>query len=169
MRVVPRDFQLESRPRTDRGRDFFYYPQDPHHPTKEARDDGEEEGEAQASSSDVRPWPRSQRAGRQPRVREGQPRWQGAQRRAPARDPGRRAHPRRHPRDLRLELGAGMTEESTATTPPSNGASTGGTDMSTPRHLTGAHLVLECLLREHVDPIFAYPRGANLPLYQHLP
>ncbi|HXA42443.1 MAG TPA: biosynthetic-type acetolactate synthase large subunit [Candidatus Solibacter sp.] len=62
-----------------------------------------------------------------------------------------------------------MTEEITATTPSSNGASTGGSDMSTPRTLTGAEIVLECLLRENVDTIFGYPGGANLPLYQHLP
>ena len=41
--------------------------------------------------------------------------------------------------------------------------------MSTPRTLTGAEIVLECLLRENVDTIFGYPGGANLPLYQHLP
>src|SRR5258708_2906094 len=62
-----------------------------------------------------------------------------------------------------------MTEEITTTTPSSNGASTGGSDMSTPRTLTGAEIVLECLLRENVDTIFGYPGGANLPLYQHLP
>jgi len=38
-----------------------------------------------------------------------------------------------------------------------------------PRTLTGAEIVLECLLREGVDTIFGYPGGANLPLYQHLP
>ncbi|MHB8507604.1 MAG: biosynthetic-type acetolactate synthase large subunit [Candidatus Dormibacteria bacterium] len=36
------------------------------------------------------------------------------------------------------------------------------------RTLTGAEIVLECLLREGVDTIFGYPGGANLPLYQHL-
>jgi acetolactate synthase-1/2/3 large subunit len=41
--------------------------------------------------------------------------------------------------------------------------------MSTPRILTGAEIVLECLLREGVDTIFGYPGGANLPLYQQLP
>jgi len=41
--------------------------------------------------------------------------------------------------------------------------------MSTPRILTGAEIVLECLLREDVDTIFGYPGGANLPLYQQLP
>jgi acetolactate synthase-1/2/3 large subunit len=41
--------------------------------------------------------------------------------------------------------------------------------MSTPRTLTGAEIVLECLLREGVDTIFGYPGGANLPLYQQLP
>jgi acetolactate synthase-1/2/3 large subunit len=37
------------------------------------------------------------------------------------------------------------------------------------RTLTGAEIVMECLLREGVDTIFGYPGGANLPLYQHLP
>jgi acetolactate synthase-1/2/3 large subunit len=41
--------------------------------------------------------------------------------------------------------------------------------MSTPTTLTGAEIVLECLLREGVDTIFGYPGGANLPLYQQLP
>jgi acetolactate synthase I/II/III large subunit len=41
--------------------------------------------------------------------------------------------------------------------------------MSTPRILTGAEIVLECLLREDVNTIFGYPGGANLPLYQQLP
>jgi acetolactate synthase I/II/III large subunit len=41
--------------------------------------------------------------------------------------------------------------------------------MTTPRTLTGAEIVLECLLREGVDTIFGYPGGANLPLYQQLP
>jgi acetolactate synthase-1/2/3 large subunit len=41
--------------------------------------------------------------------------------------------------------------------------------MTTPRTLTGAEIVLECLLREGVDTIFGYPGGANLPMYQHLP
>jgi acetolactate synthase-1/2/3 large subunit len=62
-----------------------------------------------------------------------------------------------------------MATEITPTTPSSNGASTGGIDMTTPRTLTGAEIVLECLLREGVDTIFGYPGGANLPLYQQLP
>src|SRR3979409_2227707 len=62
-----------------------------------------------------------------------------------------------------------MATEITPTTPSSNGVSTGGSDMSTPRTLTGAEIVLECLLREGVDTIFGYPGGANLPLYQQLP
>jgi acetolactate synthase I/II/III large subunit len=62
-----------------------------------------------------------------------------------------------------------MTTEITPTTPSTNGASTGGIDMTTPRTLTGAEIVLECLLREGVDTIFGYPGGANLPLYQQLP
>jgi len=37
------------------------------------------------------------------------------------------------------------------------------------RRLTGAEIVLECLLKEGTDTIFGYPGGANLPLYQHLP
>jgi acetolactate synthase-1/2/3 large subunit len=41
--------------------------------------------------------------------------------------------------------------------------------MTTAKTLTGAEIVLECLLREGVDTIFGYPGGANLPLYQHLP
>jgi acetolactate synthase-1/2/3 large subunit len=41
--------------------------------------------------------------------------------------------------------------------------------MTTPRTLTGAEIVLECLLREGVDTIFGYPGGANLPMYQQLP
>jgi acetolactate synthase-1/2/3 large subunit len=41
--------------------------------------------------------------------------------------------------------------------------------MTTPRTITGAEIVLECLLREGVDTIFGYPGGANLPLYQQLP
>src|SRR3979409_433054 len=62
-----------------------------------------------------------------------------------------------------------MATEITPTTPSNNGASTGGIDMTTPRTLTGAEIVLECLLREGVDTIFGYPGGANLPLYQQLP
>jgi acetolactate synthase-1/2/3 large subunit len=62
-----------------------------------------------------------------------------------------------------------MAPEVTPTTPSNNGASTGGIDMTTPRTLTGAEIVLECLLREGVDTIFGYPGGANLPLYQQLP
>jgi acetolactate synthase I/II/III large subunit len=62
-----------------------------------------------------------------------------------------------------------MTTEITPTMPSTNGASTGGIDMTTPRTLTGAEIVLECLLREGVDTIFGYPGGANLPLYQQLP
>jgi acetolactate synthase-1/2/3 large subunit len=62
-----------------------------------------------------------------------------------------------------------MATRITPTTPSSNGASTGGIDMTTPRTLTGAEIVLECLLREGVDTIFGYPGGANLPLYQQLP
>src|SRR5207245_8003013 len=50
------------------------------------------------------------------------------------------------------------------TMPASNGA-----DSGTSRKLTGAEIVLECLLREGVDTIFGYPGGANLPLYQELP
>ncbi|MHB8718454.1 MAG: biosynthetic-type acetolactate synthase large subunit [Candidatus Dormibacteria bacterium] len=38
-----------------------------------------------------------------------------------------------------------------------------------PRVMSGAEIVLECLLHEGVDTIFGYPGGANLPLYQHLP
>ena len=38
-----------------------------------------------------------------------------------------------------------------------------------PRRLTGAQIVLECLLEEGVDTIFGYPGGANLPLYRWLP
>ncbi|MEA2647208.1 MAG: acetolactate synthase large subunit [Chloroflexota bacterium] len=38
-----------------------------------------------------------------------------------------------------------------------------------PRTLTGAEVVIECLLKEGVDTVFGYPGGANLPLYQHLP
>ncbi len=34
--------------------------------------------------------------------------------------------------------------------------------------LTGAQIVMECLLREGVDTIFGYPGGANLPLYDTL-
>ena len=41
--------------------------------------------------------------------------------------------------------------------------------MTTPRTLTGAEIVIECLLREGVDTIFGYPGGANLPLYEQLP
>jgi acetolactate synthase-1/2/3 large subunit len=37
------------------------------------------------------------------------------------------------------------------------------------RTLTGAEIVLECLLREGVDTIFGYPGGANLSLYRYLP
>ena len=37
------------------------------------------------------------------------------------------------------------------------------------RTLTGAEIVLECLIAEGVSTIFGYPGGANLPLYQHLP
>ncbi|MGI8609307.1 MAG: biosynthetic-type acetolactate synthase large subunit [Candidatus Dormibacteria bacterium] len=37
------------------------------------------------------------------------------------------------------------------------------------RRLSGAQIVMECLLREGVDTIFGYPGGANLPLYQVLP
>ena len=48
-------------------------------------------------------------------------------------------------------------------------SSTEAIDISTPRMLTGAEIVFECLLREGVDTIFGYPGGANLPLYQHLP
>jgi acetolactate synthase-1/2/3 large subunit len=62
-----------------------------------------------------------------------------------------------------------MTTEITPTMPSTNGASTGGIEMTTPRTLTGAEIVLECLLREGVDTIFGYPGGANLPLYQQLP
>jgi len=39
----------------------------------------------------------------------------------------------------------------------------------TPRRLSGAQVVMECLLHEGVDTIFGYPGGANLPLYQVLP
>ena len=35
--------------------------------------------------------------------------------------------------------------------------------------LTGAEILLECLLREGVDTIFGYPGGANLYIYRHLP
>jgi acetolactate synthase-1/2/3 large subunit len=35
--------------------------------------------------------------------------------------------------------------------------------------LTGAQIVMECLLREGVDTIFGYPGGSNLPLYDVLP
>jgi acetolactate synthase-1/2/3 large subunit len=38
-----------------------------------------------------------------------------------------------------------------------------------PRLLSGAEIVLECLIAEGVTTIFGYPGGANLPLYQHLP
>src|ERR1700737_4082001 len=62
-----------------------------------------------------------------------------------------------------------MTEEIRPTTTSNNGASRGGVDMTTPRTLTGAEIVLECLLREGVDTIFGYPGGANLPMYQQLP
>jgi acetolactate synthase-1/2/3 large subunit len=62
-----------------------------------------------------------------------------------------------------------MATEITTSTPSSNGAGTGGSDISTPWILTGAEIVLECLLREDVDTIFGYPGGANLPLYQQLP
>ena len=34
--------------------------------------------------------------------------------------------------------------------------------------LTGAQIVMECLLREGVDNIFGYPGGSNLPLYDTL-
>jgi acetolactate synthase I/II/III large subunit len=62
-----------------------------------------------------------------------------------------------------------VTAEINPAAPSNNGASTGGIDMTTPRTLTGAEIVLECLLREGVDTIFGYPGGANLPLYQQLP
>ncbi len=35
--------------------------------------------------------------------------------------------------------------------------------------LTGAEIVMECLLREGVDTIFGYPGGSNLPMYDVLP
>ena len=35
--------------------------------------------------------------------------------------------------------------------------------------LTGAQIIMECLLREGVDTIFGYPGGANLPMYDTLP
>jgi acetolactate synthase I/II/III large subunit len=62
-----------------------------------------------------------------------------------------------------------VTAEISPTTPSTNGKSTGGIDMTTPRTITGAEIVLECLLREGVDTIFGYPGGANLPMYQQLP
>jgi acetolactate synthase-1/2/3 large subunit len=34
--------------------------------------------------------------------------------------------------------------------------------------LTGAQIIMECLLREGVDTIFGYPGGANLPMYDTL-
>ncbi|HZH92609.1 MAG TPA: thiamine pyrophosphate-binding protein, partial [Tissierellaceae bacterium] len=34
--------------------------------------------------------------------------------------------------------------------------------------LTGADVVMECLLREGVDTIFGYPGGAVIPLYDSL-
>jgi len=37
------------------------------------------------------------------------------------------------------------------------------------RTLTGAEIVLECLLREGVDTVFGYPGGANLWMYRYLP
>ncbi|MDQ2961106.1 MAG: biosynthetic-type acetolactate synthase large subunit [Candidatus Dormibacteraeota bacterium] len=37
------------------------------------------------------------------------------------------------------------------------------------REMTGAEILLECLIAEGVTTIFGYPGGANLPLYQHLP
>jgi acetolactate synthase-1/2/3 large subunit len=35
--------------------------------------------------------------------------------------------------------------------------------------LTGAQIIMECLLREGVDTIFGYPGGSNLPMYDALP
>jgi acetolactate synthase-1/2/3 large subunit len=34
--------------------------------------------------------------------------------------------------------------------------------------LTGAQIIMECLLREGVDTVFGYPGGANLPMYDTL-
>jgi acetolactate synthase I/II/III large subunit len=52
--------------------------------------------------------------------------------------------------------------------PASNGISSPRADAPA-RTLSGAQIVLECLLEEGVDTIFGYPGGANLPLYQVLP
>jgi acetolactate synthase-1/2/3 large subunit len=35
--------------------------------------------------------------------------------------------------------------------------------------LTGAQIIMECLLKEGVDTVFGYPGGANLPMYDTLP
>jgi acetolactate synthase-1/2/3 large subunit len=35
--------------------------------------------------------------------------------------------------------------------------------------LTGAQIIMECMLREGVDTFFGYPGGANLPMYDVLP
>ncbi|HEV3232556.1 MAG TPA: biosynthetic-type acetolactate synthase large subunit [Candidatus Dormibacteraeota bacterium] len=58
--------------------------------------------------------------------------------------------------------------EEESTIPPHESGFGGAPDAS-PRMLTGAEIVLECLLREGVDTIFGYPGGANLWLYRHLP
>jgi acetolactate synthase-1/2/3 large subunit len=42
-------------------------------------------------------------------------------------------------------------------------------DAEPARVLSGAEIVLECLLKEGTDTIFGYPGGANLWLYRHLP
>ena len=34
--------------------------------------------------------------------------------------------------------------------------------------LTGAQIIIECLLRENVDVVFGYPGGAILPTYDAL-
>jgi acetolactate synthase-1/2/3 large subunit len=48
-------------------------------------------------------------------------------------------------------------------------ASNGRAASDETRTLSGAQIVMECLLEEGVDTIFGYPGGANLPLYQVLP
>jgi acetolactate synthase-1/2/3 large subunit len=48
-------------------------------------------------------------------------------------------------------------------------SSNGRPPVDSPRPLSGAQILMECLLREGVDTIFGYPGGANLPLYQVLP
>jgi len=35
--------------------------------------------------------------------------------------------------------------------------------------LTGAQILLECLLKEGVDVIFGFPGGAVIDIYDHLP